>query len=1336
MFKPALSHIVFVATLAATPFLRAAEVPDSAHLLFLVDSSEQPLAREKAGIGGLNAGQGVEVLIDTSGKRCDFLQPLAECRPALVTDGKVSFLRFDGKDDFLFLKNQGEVTSEMTVFVLAAPRANPGYFPALFATAATKGNDYSFGLNLDLGALPTERLSIINIESAGTAGMKNLLDPSSEQPFGGFHVFTIRATRTSLELFFDGRKNLARDRAESAIGLDRMVLGARYYSNDPAVTPYVQGFLKGDIAAVIAYDHLLDDDARGAVEMALQARVAGLEALAKAAPGPGLETLAAPPLVQMLVPGFTVQEVPLKLGNLTNLRYRHDGKLVALGYDGRVHLLTDSDGDGIPDKSEIWWDKAPLSAPIGLELLPAGDPRGEGAFVASKAKLSLLLDKDRDGTAEEEIVAATGWPETTHGVDSLGVAVDPKDGSIYFSIGCANFANAYIRDADGKAHYDINSPRGTVQRLSADLKKRETVCTGVRFLCAMAFNSEGDLFATDQEGATWLPNGNPLDELLHIVPGRHYGFPPRHPRDLPGVIDEPPVTEYGPQHQSTCGMVFNLGVNGGPAFGPAIWHGDALICGESRGKIWRTKLAKTPEGYASQTQLIACLNLLTVDACVTPSGDLLVACHSGPPDWGTGPAGAGRLFLIRWAGRTLPQPVIAWASAPDEFRIAFDAPLQSSDLAAMKAGVRVEAGEYVSAGDRFETVRPGYQVVRDQLAAPRRKIAAESLQLTPDSRTLVLRVPPQVEPVNYAVTLPLPESWRVESPVAQVPEMDVALNLHGIEAAAETHAGRWKIMLPHPSLTVAKMFTNGSADHGKFFAQAPSAMDLQGRVDAGNIFQPATQPIATLDWDAAADAFANRRMVLRDLPAGRDVPVKPQDGRLSPFNHRLTADSRIVFALDDKLRPLPPGRLYAPWALAGIADNKPAAAPAARTDVKGNWLHGRRIYFGKGTCWTCHILRGEGLNFGPDLGNLVYRDRESVLADIMNPSATISPDHAGVQVKLKDGTTLSGILGASDVGKISLRLPAGASAEYARADIASITPMATSLMPDALHTALSDIEKEDLLTFLLTNPLPPSSITRTDPGPPPSRKLSEVMPFLPPVTDAGQRPLHILLSAGTKDHGVNEHDYPLWLERWSKLLAMADNVTVTTCMDFPSREQLAAADVAVFYSNNGGWGLPAAIQLDAFQKRGGGLVYLHWGIEGHQHPKDLAERIGLAFSASAFRHGEMNLVFTDIPHPVTTGFSAPLRFIDETYWKLHGDPAKISILGTSLEDNAPTPQLWSREVGESRTIGCIPGHYTWTMDDPFYRVLVLRSICWAAHESNTDRLAELVLIGARFTQGE
>src|SRR5678816_4037842 len=116
---------------------------------------------------------------------------------------------------------------------------------------------------------------------------------------------------------------------------------------------------------------------------------------------------------------------------------------------------------------------------------------------------------------------------------------------------------------------NIHSDRGTIQKISPDWKKREAICTGLRFTVALAMNAQGDLFCTDQEGATWLPNGNPFDELLHVQPGRHYGFPPRHPKYLPNVIDEPSVFDYGPQHQSTCGLNFNNPINGGPVFGPS-----------------------------------------------------------------------------------------------------------------------------------------------------------------------------------------------------------------------------------------------------------------------------------------------------------------------------------------------------------------------------------------------------------------------------------------------------------------------------------------------------------------------------------------------------------------------------------------------------------------------------------------------------------------------------------------------------------------------------------------------------------------------------------------------
>src|SRR5690606_911558 len=156
-------------------------------------------------------------------------------------------------------------------------------------------------------------------------------------------------------------------------------------------------------------------------------------------------------------------------------------------------------------------------------------------------------------------------------------------------------------------------------------------------------NKLGDLFCTDQEGATWVPNGNPFDELLHVQKGRHYGFPARHPRFLPNVIDEPSVFDYRPQHQSTCGLNFNEPVNGGPTFGPDFWKEDVIVSGYSRAKLYRTKLVKTDAGYVAQNQMFACLNMLTADACVSPEGALVVAAHTGLPDWGTGAKGQGKL---------------------------------------------------------------------------------------------------------------------------------------------------------------------------------------------------------------------------------------------------------------------------------------------------------------------------------------------------------------------------------------------------------------------------------------------------------------------------------------------------------------------------------------------------------------------------------------------------------------------------------------------------------------------------------------------------------------------
>jgi type 1 glutamine amidotransferase len=126
-----------------------------------------------------------------------------------------------------------------------------------------------------------------------------------------------------------------------------------------------------------------------------------------------------------------------------------------------------------------------------------------------------------------------------------------------------------------------------------------------------------------------------------------------------------------------------------------------------------------------------------------------------------------------------------------------------------------------------------------------------------------------------------------------------------------------------------------------------------------------------------------------------------------------------------------------------------------------------------------------------------------------------------------------------------------------------------------------------------------------------------------------------------------------------------------------------------------------------------------------------AGRVGLATGAgSKFRHGDMELNFTETGHPITKGFTK-LKLTDETYWVFHGDEKRINVLATAVEENAPQTQLWAYEHFKGRVFGSIPGHYNWTFDDPLYRVIVLRGIAWTAQQKDVNRLLELVPVGAR-----
>ena len=154
------------------------------------------------------------------------------------------------------------------------------------------------------------------------------------------------------------------------------------------------------------------------------------------------------------------------------------------------------------------------------------------------------------------------------------------------------------------------------------------------------------------------------------------------------------------------------------------------------------------------------------------------------------------------------------------------------------------------------------------------------------------------------------------------------------------------------------------------------------------------------------------------------------------------------------------------------------------------------------------------------------------------------------------------------------------------------------------------------------------------------------------------------------------------------------------------------------------------VELEAYLSRGGGFVAIHpatYTVRDLSQPRgvEVAALSGLAFDRSIIvRHGPVNLRISASDHPICLGLPDTIDLIDEPYWPPIGDLSKVTVLATSDEsvpktsDNiSPQPMSWTSQRGKGRIFACVPGHFTWTFDDPYFRILLLRGMAWAAGES-------------------
>ena len=132
--------------------------------------------------------------------------------------------------------------------------------------------------------------------------------------------------------------------------------------------------------------------------------------------------------------------------------------------------------------------------------------------------------------------------------------------------------------------------------------------------------------------------------------------------------------------------------------------------------------------------------------------------------------------------------------------------------------------------------------------------------------------------------------------------------------------------------------------------------------------------------------------------------------------------------------------------------------------LNGNTGKGKMVF--ENLCETCHIVKGQGIGYGPELSQIGNKlPKEGLYRAIMFPNEGINYDYAGVTLEMQDGSVAMGIVESENESHVELRIMGGTTNLYAKSNIKQRKPMDQSLMP-TLTNSMSQEQLVDLVEYL------------------------------------------------------------------------------------------------------------------------------------------------------------------------------------------------------------------------------------------------------------------------------
>jgi putative heme-binding domain-containing protein len=152
--------------------------------------------------------------------------------------------------------------------------------------------------------------------------------------------------------------------------------------------------------------------------------------------------------------------------------------------------------------------------------------------------------------------------------------------------------------------------------------------------------------------------------------------------------------------------------------------------------------------------------------------------------------------------------------------------------------------------------------------------------------------------------------------------------------------------------------------------------------------------------------------------------------------------------------------------LPGSKEGAPLPAISVLVDREGSHENGKVVF--QSLCSNCHQVKGEGVNFGPDLSEIGSKlSKEALYTSILFPDQGISFGFEGYRVQLNDGSAAIGKIVSETADQIEMQYMNNQQS-LVKANVASRSKLESSMMPSNMQSLMSEADLVDLVAYLQT----------------------------------------------------------------------------------------------------------------------------------------------------------------------------------------------------------------------------------------------------------------------------